>query len=586
MALAGVELAHMESGGKEAPTPRGQDRGRRSSWEGLPQHLRGIRLKELFDLCDDHRSWLEDLRWRCGGCHRSCGCGSCCGGGGSRRRLVRENTNNVLRWNSEEADHGPCPSCGFTEGALQMRNLYEVNAEIIKPFCEGARTSYVELLRITEAGSRADFGGDSQIRGAPVDTFVSHWWGEEFPMMVRTLKKYAKWRCDRHVSRQRKFEGWSFWICAFANNQFAVEHATGLEGDVSTSAFAVALQNCQEMVAVIDPEAMIYKRIWCTFELFYAAKLPHKPKISLANAGGVFSAGAATRATVVQMHELLSTVRVADAQATVQADRAMIMSALAAAGVGTQQLDRLLRAQVQEGLRMVCLRAKLFSQLSCHFLCGMTVSLLLGTLQKQRAWGFVAEWSWYLEWAILLHIPVVCGFCVLCVFLCVLAFSGETGRNLAVDWMWLFGGMGKAMLRAVTRQDPFVKAVGAWAVLNSLVAMGMCSLAEWRSSRRPQAGILHAPPAIMLAIILAVLSLETFILDIRLSPKRFRRRLASIELVAISAGVAAGLVALGSTGKMVLLMFFASWIFAVFGAFLRDHVTPRVRRRIEEPFWS
>merc|ERR1712125_166750 len=65
---------------------------------------------------------------------------------------------------------------------------------------------------------------------------------------------------------------WSFWICAFSNNQFAVDHAIGEGGDVTSSSFATALQSatCKEVVALVDARGVIYQRIWCAFELFFA----------------------------------------------------------------------------------------------------------------------------------------------------------------------------------------------------------------------------------------------------------------------------------------------------------------------------
>lgn len=552
----------------------------------MPQHLRGIRLRELFAICEDNLDWMEEMRWRCGTCHRSCSCEDCTR---QQRRqrcyLAHAPTESLL--GEKQGAHGPCLFCGGGEGKRQMRNLYEVNAEVIKPRCEHLRISFVEALRAEEAEGRWKECMEPALEGVRVDTFVSHWWGEEFPLLVRTLKKYAKWRCDAKLQRKRVHTEWSFWICAFANNQFAVEHATGLGGDVATTAFAVALQNCSEMVAVIDPEAMIYSRVWCTFELFYAHSLPHKPKIALANAGGVFSSGSATRATVLQMHELLSRVRVSEAKATVPADRDMIMHALAAAGVSTRTLDGILCSQVEEGLRMVCLRAKFFSQLACFFLSTMVaVMVLLGVIFEREQGAFIQRWSRPLEWAILLHLPLLSSACVLFVFLVTLSFSGAKGRALAVDWMWLFGGLGPTMWRAILRQDAPVKMLGLWAVLNSLVAALMCVYAELKGSEWPSVGGVHQRPAKLLAVVCAVLCLETFVLDMRLSPNRYRLRLVFIELFSSAWGAVAGLVAHSTESRFVVLVVLLAWVLIFCAAFLRDHLPPRIRRRIEEPFWT
>merc|ERR1719469_1273943 len=87
---------------------------RNASWNHLPQNVRGITMRELWDLYENHKTWLEELRWRCDGCH--------------------------LTFAQEQ---GPCQSCGHQSGQMRMRNLYEVNAEIIRPACEAGNMSYV-----------------------------------------------------------------------------------------------------------------------------------------------------------------------------------------------------------------------------------------------------------------------------------------------------------------------------------------------------------------------------------------------------------------------------------------------------------
>lgn len=63
-----------------------------------------------------------------------------------------------------------------------MRNLYEVTAEVIMPVCQREQISYVEHL------SRRRPTRD----GIAIRTFVSHWWGEEFPTLVKALQSYAQ----------------------------------------------------------------------------------------------------------------------------------------------------------------------------------------------------------------------------------------------------------------------------------------------------------------------------------------------------------------------------------------------------------
>merc|ERR1712137_1179086 len=53
---------------------------------------------------------------------------------------------------------------------------------MIKPACQEAGISYVELVARERPHMR-------------VDTFVSHWWGVEFPFFIRSLDRYARLRC-------------------------------------------------------------------------------------------------------------------------------------------------------------------------------------------------------------------------------------------------------------------------------------------------------------------------------------------------------------------------------------------------------
>merc|ERR1712137_1246892 len=190
---------------------------------------------------------------------------------------------------------------------------------IIKPTCSMSHLSYVEHLRTYS-------GGLPEARPATVDTFVSHWWGEEFPKFVATLKQYARSRSRRLCKRKRDADDWAFWICAFANNQFAIDHALGVDGDVTSSAFAMALQDSRDVVAVIDAEAQIYRRIWCVFELFYADRMlpDRKLEVFLANEDGIISTGAVSAEVVDKISRILSEVNICNAQASTEADKTRI----------------------------------------------------------------------------------------------------------------------------------------------------------------------------------------------------------------------------------------------------------------------
>eukprot|EP00929_Paragymnodinium_shiwhaense_P102447 TRINITY_DN65638_c0_g1_i1.p1 TRINITY_DN65638_c0_g1~~TRINITY_DN65638_c0_g1_i1.p1 ORF type:complete len:634 (+),score=22.57 TRINITY_DN65638_c0_g1_i1:28-1929(+) len=316
-----------------------RSRSRLASWTGLSQNQRGIEMGEILDFYQEQALWIEQLRWRCGKCHQSCLCPSCSSGpSGHPHGARRCGTLPALQ-------HGPCQeaSCAASCGEFQMRNLHEVNGTMIKPVCEKEMVSYVELLRRWEAERL----GVSALRGRPVDAFVSHWWGEEFPHLVDTLKRFADTRCATWFRlpcrRLRSPLSWCFWICAFANNQYAIENALG-DGDVYDTAFFLALKSSAEVVAVLDSTGEIYKRIWCAFELFVAKVVlkDQDVEVVLANPHGVLTLGDASPADKQFLNELITSVDLAHAGASVEADKVMILRAVEAANYRLRDLNDVL----------------------------------------------------------------------------------------------------------------------------------------------------------------------------------------------------------------------------------------------------
>lgn len=376
-------------------------RSRTQSWGNLPQGHRGITLGELKEFYNSNKEWIEEKRWRCSACKQ-------CSQDG-------------------EAGGGPCKLCGHAEGALQSRNLYEVNEVMIKPRCEEERISYVELLaRHSRVGSGH----------MPVQTFVSHWWGEEFTKFVASLERFAQLRQRSHeggwmptligmavfglilppcilyfmtgwsVADMQQFRwdplrvtkaanidfllrgcllvarvvarltleepvremsgNYSFWICAFCNNQYALDHALGVQGDVSTTSFAQALhaQTCQDVVAVFDSTGELYNRVWCIFEFFMVKELLPKKfgrflGIFMANEEGVFSEGDATADAVKDVRSAILKINTAEAQASVPRDKEQIEEYLSSLGCTHANLDKMLRQIGREGLQAAVMRRAL-----------------------------------------------------------------------------------------------------------------------------------------------------------------------------------------------------------------------------------
>lgn len=283
-------------------------RTRSKSWLNLPQERRGITLHEIQEFHDPERAWLTTAQM-CRGCNKLVKLASC--------------------------------TCGSERAALRMPNLYEVNERMIMPACKPRQVSYVELLHCE---GKVKLATGTGAPGKEVDTFVSHWWGHEFHLFVEALHRFcltgnlARRRKDRHSPR-------AFWICAFANNQFAVEHALG-DGDATTSSFANALRSpsCKEVIAVLDDDGSIYSRIWCAFELFCVSKLvplwtQKDVPIHLVNHLGVVSFGDVTFKSMLKMRSVIQSIKTSEARASHDEDKRLIYEAMQKQNTTYEDLD-------------------------------------------------------------------------------------------------------------------------------------------------------------------------------------------------------------------------------------------------------
>lgn len=165
----GVELADLDGARRSiraSETSIRVEENRRKSLVRMSQDYRGITLQELKELRDENN--MTEQRWFCINYPVHC-----------------QFSRPLLDGATE-----PCPWCGATKGAIRCRNLYELVNEVVKPKCQAQEISYVEYLKHR----------DGRERGRKVQTFVSHWWGEEFKDLVASLDRYATSRC---ILRQR-----------------------------------------------------------------------------------------------------------------------------------------------------------------------------------------------------------------------------------------------------------------------------------------------------------------------------------------------------------------------------------------------
>lgn len=129
---------------------------------------------------------------------------------------------------------------GSTTPRLEELNLYHLCEDLVKPETEPYKCSWVELVA---KGPQ------------PPSVFVSHWWGSPFKETVGLLKY--------HAIQRNMGETDAWWICTFANNQHELDT---INKPLKETPFAAAIGCCKGVVAVLDKDATIFKRIWCILE--------------------------------------------------------------------------------------------------------------------------------------------------------------------------------------------------------------------------------------------------------------------------------------------------------------------------------
>lgn len=130
-------------------------------------------------------------------------------------------------------------------------SLYECCRYVIKPSTYTRQCSFVELV-----------AREAQ----PPTFFTSHWWGEPVYDFVRCVEAHAadRGKCTAHASN-RKYHA-SYWVCAYANNQHDI--AADLAEDPAQSSFRRALDASEGTLSILDRKGVVFKRIWCAYELY------------------------------------------------------------------------------------------------------------------------------------------------------------------------------------------------------------------------------------------------------------------------------------------------------------------------------
>lgn len=422
-ASAGVELAELAELADLAPRPSAVvEENRRKSLVRMSQDFRGITLQELKELRDENN--MTEQRWFCMNYPVHC----------QFSRSLRDDEN-------ENDTASTCPWCGCRNGKLRCGNLYELVNEVVKPKCQAQEISYVEYLKHRDGRDQGRkvqtfvshcWGEEFKDLVASLDRYATNrcilrqrlkLWTSlhslltlllnfllfKFPegqrIFHRARREHVGLICLREPGmafwlvgcnfsitilvlcflimeafwNKNQAKNWTFWICAFANNQYKLEHALGKGGNLECSAFATALSgDIQSVVCIIDPGCVIYTRIWCAFELFYVKCVlkDEKPElpIVLINEKGLISEGGLRDKLMKDIQVAIENVRTAAAEATQASDKRKINEYILERGHSYAQLDETLKELTQVGLENVSLRRRAV-MIFC-FLCPMASFVL------------------------------------------------------------------------------------------------------------------------------------------------------------------------------------------------------------------
>uniref|UniRef100_A0A7S2IV78 Uncharacterized protein n=1 Tax=Zooxanthella nutricula TaxID=1333877 RepID=A0A7S2IV78_9DINO len=177
--------------------------------------------------------------------------------------------------------------------------------------------------------------------------FVSHSWGGRFKDFVDTLVRHAA------TMRLASFDA-AYWICTFSNNQWEVAEEMGI--DIKDSSFYFALQHktCRGTVMVINDNALPLERIWCLFE---AATTCERDQVDetfhgllLCNTAGVLNHGTGDMDIAIQIARRLMHVDLRNAQASVAADKQVVLSMVDKMEGGLGSINGYVRSGIRSAL--------------------------------------------------------------------------------------------------------------------------------------------------------------------------------------------------------------------------------------------
>ncbi|CAB9529175.1 expressed unknown protein (Partial), partial [Seminavis robusta] len=151
-----------------------------------------------------------------------------------------------------------CEAEGWTSTDLKKKGtplkpedvtLYDLVEHYVKPITAERQCSYVEMVSSKEKSPTY---------------YVSHYWGDSVLGKIACLLQHAKDHMDDG--------SFTYWICAYANNQHKLQQEINSHGDPIETSFFRAIQLSQGTVSIMDQHRICFARIWCAFEIFLALR--------------------------------------------------------------------------------------------------------------------------------------------------------------------------------------------------------------------------------------------------------------------------------------------------------------------------
>jgi len=178
----------------------------------------------------------------------------------------------------------------------------------------------------------------------PVQTFVSHHWGQDVDELFKSLS-----HCSMRAENTR------LWICAFSNNHWSPardEDRLSLSGDALTS------RSCHSFVMILGTEAQSLRRLWCLHEALLATQVRGSGRpmvLKLCSPHGLLSEGTGGMpiSYILKVSSAISTLDLQIAQCDSAAEKDMLLDAVQRLAGSISAANLRCRQFLQDGLSVM-----------------------------------------------------------------------------------------------------------------------------------------------------------------------------------------------------------------------------------------